>query len=249
MSAPTSRPMPSAFTDAVRAAALAHAQEVFPDEAAGIVERGQYVRLDNRAEDSRNEIGLSDADLIRLASAELFFHSHPNGNGCPSEADMIYQLQLGIPFVIAVLPHLDVFAFGDQLGRAPLIGRGFRHGVHDCYALIRDWYIEARGIVHPEMPRDWEWWNRGKSLYLDNFERWGFRQIPRDQAFEQGDILLFQFHYKIPMHAGVVIDRDLVMHHAAGYRPVDHTRLSAMVPRSRYGHLISHALRRSPHAP
>jgi proteasome lid subunit RPN8/RPN11 len=242
----TSRPMPAAFTDIVRGEALAHAQEVFPDEAAGIVEGGAYVRLDNRAADKRNEIGLVDEDLLRVSEAELFFHSHPNGRGCPSEHDMIYQMQLGIPFVIAVLPHIDVFAFGDQLPRAPLLGRGFRHGVHDCYALLRDWYSEKHGIDHPDFPRDWEWWSLGKNHYLDNFQRWGFREIARDQAFEQGDILLFKFHYKVPMHAGVVIDRDLIMHHAAGFKPVDHTRLSAMVPRSRYGHLISHALRRWP---
>lgn len=248
MTAETSRPMPSAFTADVRAAAVAHAQEVFPEEAAGIVEGGAYVRLANLSPDNQNAVGLSDADLIRVGGAEVFFHSHPNGVGAPSEADMTYQLQLGIPFVIAALPSLDVFAFGDQLPRQPLVGRGFRHGVHDCYALIRDWWTEKRGIEHPEFPREWEWWNKGKSHYLDNFRRWGFREIARDQAFEEGDIVLFQFHYKVPMHAAVVLDRHLLMHHAAGFKPVDASRLSAAVPRSRYGHLISHALRRTPDA-
>lgn len=244
MSGETSKQMPAEFTDDIRAEAIAHAQEVFPAEAAGIVEAGAYVRLSNLSPDNENAVGLSDEDMVRVAEAQVFFHSHPNGVGSPSEADMTYQLQLGIPFVIAVLPHLDVFAFGDQLPRRPLIGRGFRHGVHDCYATIRDWWKEKRGVDHPEFPREWEWWNKGQNLYLDHFRAWGFREIARDQAFEEGDILLFQFHYKVPMHAGVVVSRDLILHHAAGFAPVDATRLSATVPRSRYGHLISHALRK-----
>lgn len=244
MSGETSKPMPPEFTEAIRAEAIAHAQEVFPEEAAGIVIDGAYERLQNLSPDNENAVGLSDEDLLRVADAQVFFHSHPNGVGSPSEADMTYQLQLGIPFVIAALPHLDVFAFGDQLPRLPLIGRGFRHGVHDCYSLIRDWWQEVRGVDHPEFPREWQWWEQGKNHYLDHFRTWGFREIPRDQAFEAGDIVLFQFHYKVPMHAGVVLSRDLILHHAAGAKPVDATRLSAPVPRSRYGHLISHALRK-----
>lgn len=247
MSGDTSKPMPAAFTPEIHALAIAHALEVFPEEAAGIVVDGEYQRLTNLHPDNENAVGLSDDDLVRVAEAQVFFHSHPNGVGSPSEADMTYQLQLGIPFVIAVLPHLDVFAFGDQLPRLPLIGRGFRHGVHDCYALIRDWWTENRGVTHPEFPREWEWWSKGGNHYLDHFRAWGFREIAKVDAFEEGDILLFQFHYKVPMHAGVVVSPDLIMHHAAGFKPVDATRLSANVPRSRYGHLISHALRRSPH--
>ena len=53
---------------------------------------------------------------------------------------MRYQQQLGIPFVVMCWPLYDVFWWGDKLPRAPLIGRGFRHGIHDCYSLIRDYY-------------------------------------------------------------------------------------------------------------
>ena len=57
---------------------------------------------------------LSDDDLCASAGADLFFHSHPDGLGCPSETDMIYQQQLGIPFVVMCMPIYDFFCFGDH---------------------------------------------------------------------------------------------------------------------------------------
>lgn len=244
---PTHPAMPATWTDEVRAAALAHAEAVFPAEAAGIVEAGHYVPLENLAEQPSDEIALGGADQLRAAQADLFFHSHPDGIGSPSAHDMIYQHQLGIPFVIAVVPTTDVFCFGDQCLRAPLIGRGFRHGVHDCFSLIRDWHTE-NGLEFDDCPREWEWWLRGQNLYLDNLRAWGFRVIPTHEATQRGDVLLFAFNQKVPMHGGIVVDQHLMLHHASGIKPVDGTRLSGLVPRVRYQHLISYAVRRSPDA-
>jgi cell wall-associated NlpC family hydrolase len=242
-------PMPAEWTPEINAAALDHARELYPKEAAGIVEDGRYVRLENRAGDkAADEIHLSDDDMLRVAGAQVFFHSHPDGIGAPSAADMIYQEQLGIPFVIAVLPAVDVFAFGDQLGRAPLLGRGFRHGVHDCYAVIRDWY-EERGVHLPNGMRDWEWWSKGQNLYIENFERAGFYVIEPSAATRPGDVLLFTFHYKVPMHGAVVHEGHLFLHHPSGSKPVDATRISCLTPRLRYEQHISLALRHRDYAP
>jgi proteasome lid subunit RPN8/RPN11 len=238
--APMTPARPAAWTDEVHEAAKAHAAECYPAEAAGIVERGQYVRLVNASKQASEDVFLDADDLLRVAGADLFFHSHPDGKGCPSLADMEYQRQLGIPFVVIVWPLYDVFWWGDELERAPLIGRGFRHGIHDCFSLIRDYYAE-RGIVLADQPRDWGWWS-GKTpahnYYLDNMEAAGFARITAAEATEPGDVLLMRFNYAVPMHGAVVWDRDLLLQHAAGQAPVDPTRLSSLVPRSRY---IRHA--------
>lgn len=244
----TSPAMPVAWTKDIEGEALSHAIEAYPQEAVGIVEGGAYVRIDNRAAVPQDEVALSDDDLVRAANAEVFFHSHPDGRGCPSSADMIYQQQLAIPFVIAVVPHLDVFAFGDQLARRPLIGRGFRHGVHDCFSLMRDWYAD-HGVDVMNKPRDWEWWSRGGNLYLEFFEEAGFQLITPFEATRAGDVVLFKFRSEVPMHGALVTeDPQLLLHHAAGMREVDPSRLSATVPRSRYMHHATHALR-PVHAP
>jgi proteasome lid subunit RPN8/RPN11 len=238
--APLSPVFPEAWTQEVAEAAYNHAAEVYPHEAAGIVERGAYVRLDNRSTTPGEDVKLSDEELVRVAQAEVFFHSHPDAPGVPSEHDMVYQKQLGVPFVVMCLPIYDCFAWGDTLARAPIMGRGFRHGVHDCYSLVRDWYREAGIVDLDEWPRGWEWWTRaGQNLYRDNFEATGFQQIPVSEATQRGDGLLFAFNYKVPMHAALVVDKDLLLHHASGSRAVDATRLSTLVPRLR---LVRHAV-------
>ena len=245
--APMSPVLPECWTHDIAEAAYNHAAEVYPNEAAGIVEGEHYVRLENRSTTPGEDVKLSDEELLRVASADVFFHSHPDAPGVPSEHDMIYQKQLGIPFVVMCLPIYDFFAWGDTMTRQPLIGRGFRHGVHDCYSLVRDWYRENDGLELPEWPRGWEWWLDGThNLYRDNFEALGFEQIPVGEATQKGDGLLFAFNYKTPMHAAIVIDRDLLLHHASGVRAVDSTRLSTLVPRSRYGRHAAMALRRRP---
>ena len=236
---PLSPPFPPEWTRPIAEAAYSHAVEVYPHEAAGIVEGGAYHRLDNISTTPENDVLLSDDELVRVAGADIFFHSHPDGLGVPSEQDMIYQKQLGIPFVVMCLPNYDCFCWGDTLGRAPLIGRGFRHGVHDCYSLVRDWYREQGIVDLAEWPRGWEWWNHGKNFYADNFEATGFTKIAISEATQLGDGLLFAFNYKVPMHAAIVVDKDLLLHHASGKRAVDPTRLSTTEPRSRF---VRHAV-------
>ncbi len=240
---PMSPEWPDAWTPDVHAAAKAHTAEAYPAEAAGIVEAGQYVRLDNISRKPGADVFLSDADLLRVAGADVFFHSHPDGIGSPSQTDMVYQIQLGIPFVVMCWPVPDTFCWGDMLAPAPLVGRGFRHGVHDCCSLIRD-FFRAQGVVFHDGPRDWEWWLKGQDLYTENFERAGFEKIDPATSTQRGDVVLMNFNHPVPMHGGVVLDRDLILHHAAGVRPVDPTRLSSAVPRTRYARHISVALRR-----
>ena len=241
---PMSPVWPAAWTADIHGAARAHTAEAYPNEAAGVVEAGAYVRLDNVSRTPDADVYLSEADLLRVANADVFFHSHPDGRACPSASDMVYQLQLGIPFVVITWPFYDAFCWGDMLAPAPLVGRGFRHGVHDCYSLIRDFFAE-QGVSVLDGARQWEWWSKGQNLYGENFERAGFVTIPASEAVRRGDCVLMNFNHPVPMHAAVVIDHDLLLHHAAGTRPVDSTRLSAMVPRTRYARHINVAVRRA----
>jgi cell wall-associated NlpC family hydrolase len=243
--APTSPARPASWTNAMHEAAKQHTADAYPAEAVGIVEHGAYVRLENRSDTPAADVALSDADLTRAAAAGVLFHSHPDGIGCPSESDMRYQQQLGIPFVVMCWPIYDVFWFGDMLAPAPILGRGFRHGVHDCFALVRDWFAAERGLTLPNPPRDWDWWGkkRGLDLYRDHLEAAGFQQIAVREATQPGDGLLMSFNYAVPMHGAVVVDRDLILHHPAGLKPVDPTRLSTTVPRSRFARHITLAVR------
>jgi proteasome lid subunit RPN8/RPN11 len=242
----TSPRFPAAWTEDVMRAARDHAAGCYPREAVGIVEAGRFVALDNRSDAPQLEVALSDDDWLRAAEAEVFFHSHPNGPACPSEADMRYQMQLDIPFVVLTWPEGNLFCWGDTLEGAPLIGRGFRHGVHDCYSLVRDWYWLNRQIRLPDEPREWEWWTKGKAIYADGLAAAGFKPIPVAEATQEGDGLLFNFRHATPMHAALVMADGLLLHHSAGLRAYDPSRLSCLVPRSRWARHVSLAVRYQP---
>jgi proteasome lid subunit RPN8/RPN11 len=237
---------PVEWTEEVSRAARNHAQACYPAEAVGIVTDGAFVPLINQSSEPGLEVALSDDDWLRAAQAQVFFHSHPDGPACPSEADMRYQMQLGIPFVVVTWPIGDMFCWGDTLEPAPLIGRGFRHGVHDCYSLVRDWYWQQRQVRLADAPRGWEWWNHGQKIYADGLKAAGFVTIPINEAIEPGDGLLFNFRSKTPMHAALVTTPDLLMHHVAGIRAYDPTRLSALVPRLRWARHATLAVRYQP---
>lgn len=238
---------PSCWTPEIEEIARKHALDAYPNECAGYIDwDGKYNRMFNHSKEKHQEVVLSDYDMMNTAQAQAFFHSHPDGIGCPSKSDMEYQMQLGIPFITMVTPRYDVFCHGETLGKAPLLGRSFRHGVHDCFALLRDWYLEKKGMFFPDIAREWEWWLHDDSLYLDNFQKWGFKQIRIEEATVPGDVVFFNFSFKKPMHAAIVDDDQLLMHHISGSLPVDHSRISTLVPRIRMMRLASMAVRHAP---
>lgn len=188
----------------------------------------------------------SPSDAWRIASGEIpdgalgVFHSHPCGPNAPSGPDMQYAYTSALPQAIATLD--DVFWFGDGVPVAPFIGRTFRHGVTDCYELIRDTYSELWGVSLPYIPREWNWWKRGDDLYNDGFKDAGFAVIDSTDILP-GDVLLFSIHTAQPMHAAIWLGRDLILHHMSGKNPYDPERLSKIESIDRWGRFITKALR------
>jgi cell wall-associated NlpC family hydrolase len=122
-----------------------------------------------------------------------------------------------------------------------LLGRDFRPGPSgsdgrgDCYALIRDWYAEHRGIELPEFPRDDEWWEHGEDLYRENFAAAGFVQIA-PEAMQPGDVVLAQVMASTTNHGGIVLPNGLVLHHLRN-------RLSRAEPLGPWMRFVTHVLR------
>lgn len=220
--------------DAIKADAL----ERFPEESCGIVVRRLdgtmlYVPMENSATDPLTSFHIEASKLAPvMKNLVAIVHSHPNGPDCPSEADMRQQMAFGVPFGIVSTDGvgcLEPFFWGGNATRAPLIGRGFRHGVTDCYALIRDYFDEKLNITLNEYPRDWEWWADGKRLYEDHFEREGFFRIDESEVREH-DCFLAQIRSDTPNHAGVYVGGNLILHHLTSRHPSDPSRLSKREP-------------------
>ena len=72
--------------------------------------------------------------------------------------------------------------------RPPLLERPFIHGSWDCYGLIRDWYLQERGISLPDFPREDNWWTRGVTLYVRHSAE--ARPAPNAAQLPVGDVIL-----------------------------------------------------------
>lgn len=155
----------------------------------------------------------------------------------------------GVPFVVLPLddggPIGPAFAWGH--GEVlPYEGRPFRHGIHDCYALIRDWYAGQRGVALDDFPRDWEWWamNPPLDLYAQGFASQGFTEIPLAEAVQEGDLIFYAIRSAVVQHAAIVIDQHRILHHPAGLREYDLTRRSTMDLRASWMRFARMAVRR-----
>lgn len=227
------------FTAAITAAKK-HAREQYPKESCGFVVDDMYVPLENNAQDPEKAFSIADAEYIKYSSKiQAVIHSHPDGPACPSEADMVGQASMGVPWGIVVINAQqveEVFWWGEGVETPDLIGRSFRHGVTDCYSLIRDYYLKSKKVKIPDFPRGDSWWvGGGRNLYMDNFEKAGFKRISASEARE-GDVFLAQVRSPVYNHGGVLVENGLILHHL-------HGRLSCREPLVRWQKYITVWLR------
>lgn len=233
----------------------AHAIEAFPEECLGIVLRdGTYRRMENAAPDRQLAACLRRSDYIDLfetGQLRAVCHSHPNAPDCPSEADMRAQIELMVPFVICATngqATAEPFCWGDELeDDRDLVGRPFRHGVEDCYDLVRSWWWTERGVRLPNYPRQWEWWTDRRpgerDLYARYFEQAGFRRIEAHEV-QPGDCWMAAVRSEVPNHAGIYLDDGLCLHHPSSGLAFDPSRLSKREAMARWLPWVTHWVRR-----
>lgn len=202
-----------------KARAVQHALEQAPRESCGLVviESGKerYFPCQNIAE-KQSQFIMNPEDFARaedMGDIVAIVHSHPNAPATPSEADRVGCELSGLPWFIVSLPSTLLERLDPAGYKAPLIGRPFVHGILDCYALIRDWYREARGIELKDFDRAEEWWAKGGNLYIDHFREAGFEPIGEGDAIQEGDVILMQIQSKVANHAAIYLGRDVMIHH------------------------------------
>ena len=235
--------------------AMRHAELEYPKESCGVVVEGSYRPIQNLAERPNDEFAINKlefAKLLLLHKVDAFIHSHPDGPAYPSVRDMVSQVETKIPWGIVPVVRgkaTELFLWGDGAPIPELIGRPFRHGVTDCYSLIRDWYLLEKNILLPQYPRAWEWWNQGDMLYEDNFKNAGFERLPSGASSQIGDVCLFRIRSRTPNHAGVFVGKGLVLHHLSGRHGYDPTRLSCREPLARRANMVEYWLRHASNTP
>lgn len=190
----------------------------FPEEVCGLVVSGEFVPCENVAQDKSSSFLLHHKDYGRWTvtnQIELCLHSHTNGDNFPSKEDMKGQVRMGKPWGISVTDGKEIretFFWGDSLSIIPLLGRTFRHGITDCYALARDWY-RMIGISLPVGPRDPEWWEKGQNILDEGFEQSGFERLENFNDLKVGDGMVGHVGIDVNNHCGVYVGNGCILHH------------------------------------
>lgn len=209
------------MNDQTRQAAIDHARAEYPRESCGLVlvKRGKelFWPCRNIAEGSDNfcmhpeDYAAADeaGDILAVV------HSHPDARPTPSQADLVACEASGLPWHIVGIPCLEWAEIKPSGYKAPLVGREWSHGVLDCYAIVRDWYDQERGLQIMDFDRHDDWWHKGENLYVENFEKAGFRQV-KSEELQVGDVIIMQILSPVPNHAAVYIGDDMIIHHLHG---------------------------------
>lgn len=219
----------------------------YPLEAIWLITETGCLQVENIHEDPKNYFAVSERDTARAMLRGLLavVHSHPDRAAAPSAMDMQGQINTNVPWGVLSTDGVvasEIAWWGTGVARQPLLGRGFRHGVTDCYGLIKDYYEIERGILLPDFPRDWQWWRQDQNLFAEGFPAAGFVRIDQKDARE-GDVWMAHIGTDIPNHGGILLADGLALHHPGSSREVDSSKLSIREPIFRYQRLISHWLR------
>lgn len=212
-------------------AMMEHARADYPRESCGLVIDGEYLPRKNSAEFPEKDFKISPqavAAADRKGCIQAVVHSHPSAPAYPSRADMIGQIKTDL--IWGIVPMLKgwpewPFFWGGNTPIPPLVGREFRSGVTDCYALVRDWYRLERGLALPEYARSFDWWQSGENMFMENFKSAGFE--PVEDKPRKGDVALIQVRSAVVNHCGLILDNGLMMHHLSN-------RLSGSEPLGRW---------------
>ena len=202
--------------------ALAHAKEQDPKESCGLLleikGKEKYYPCKNLSNWSNQCFIIDPVDYAKAednGKILAVIHSHPTTQPIASQADMISCEDTKLPWHI-VNPKTEQWGYYEPSGyKPPLIGRHWVWGVTDCWALVRDWYKETKGIIL----RDWERPITPEEFIADPmFERcaWrtGFRQLRPEEKLENGDLLFMSILTTGLNHVAIFIDGD-VLHHLA----------------------------------
>lgn len=220
---------------------MEYSRSLAPNEACGYIDRnGEFVGCENISKKPTEYFEIAHVPDDALA----IVHSHPGGPFAPSELDMRQQIATALPWCIAAFDgeRESVFWFGENAPKPPLIGRGFRHGVSDCYALVRHFYEQIHNIELPEYPRKWEWWLDDSNLFMEGYREAGFHPVTVSEVLP-GDVLLFSIRSSAPNHSGIYLGRDLILHHVSSKTEYDPSRLSTIENVSRWFRYLSKVLR------
>ncbi|MBC8638263.1 C40 family peptidase [Caballeronia sp. EK] len=211
---------------------IIHAQSEMPRECCGVVvvlprtNNVHYVACNNIRQETEHFI-IDPKDYVRAEDTGrvvAIAHSHVYEPPVPSLADLAGIERTGLPWLIVNVPIGSHTITQPSGFKAPLLGRPFVHGVHDCYALVRDAYAE-QGIALNDYARRYGWWNDedGSNLYRENFAAEGFVPVivhsPTSddlKLLRPFDLILMNIRARRENHMAIYLGGGVILHHLIG---------------------------------
>ena len=212
------------LTGKVKLDIMRHVQDVYPQEACGVVVQKsrvqKYYPVDNVHPDPENHFHMDGEQYAAIEDLEgweivAIVHSH-TGDGAstiPSAHDLCMCDESQVSWVIASWPEGDLRIIEPQ--NRPLIGRPWSLGSFDCWGLVMAWHKE-QGVILNDFRKPYEWWKpeHGENLYQENYLKEGF--IETNQEPKPGDMVIMQISAPVWNHAGIYLGDNRILHHSFG---------------------------------
>ena len=95
-----------------------------------------------------------------------------------------------------------------------LIGREWHYGKQDCYGIVRDFYKDIFNIDLPNYARPNDFWDHGLNMYIERFNKNNFKVLNcHPSEYQFGDVFLMSIKSNVANHAGVLVDKGMILHH------------------------------------
>jgi proteasome lid subunit RPN8/RPN11 len=208
-------------SETIVADALKHTVECRPFEACGVVADGKFYPVENTVT-TYDAFIMNMRDYLKIAKKhdiEAIVHSHLYAPAIASEADRTMCEATGKPWLIVAWPTEKWIVIEPTGYRAPLVGRDWGWGSHDCYTLVCDALHDFAGLTMPRVGCDWLWWRRGEDLIIDLAPDLGLVEV--DDEWRHCDIIAMRmFPSPVVNHFGVFLYPDVMLHQQYGRKSV-----------------------------
>jgi proteasome lid subunit RPN8/RPN11 len=198
--------------------AVDHAGRTAPMESCGLIADGKYIELANTA--TEHDAFVMDMngyiEVSKKHRIEAIVHSHIYLPPTPSQGDLAMCEKVGLPWLIVNFP-LGTYEVIEPSGfKAPLEGRQWAWGSHDCWGLVRDCFHSETGIWLKDFPRDWMFWEKGDDVISRSFPEAGLRRMGEREPPKHCDIFAMQLVSTVPDHLGIFLEPDIILHQLMG---------------------------------
>jgi proteasome lid subunit RPN8/RPN11 len=193
--------------------------KVLPEEACGFVVDNEIVPCKNVHSLPLTNFAIAAEDYARaesLGDIQFVYHSHVDAPCRFSLHDIKACKQSNLPWLI-YHPLSGDHTYADPRGSAPYEGRCWVYGIHDCYGLVRDFFLNEFGITLDDFERgDEEEWKASEwNMFEKHWQMQGFYEIEAPQ--QKGDVVLMQIESPTPNHVGVIAGKgNKFYHHLLG---------------------------------